>query len=363
MAAKVVARTPPGPAGGAGDAPGPKGNEMRRYRNPRNAHPSRSIIAVPSAGGPAEDLVEDGADAPVLLVTREVIEADPEDHDKGLSFDLPRLVGRRKALGVLAAGVGAGVLAACGSSSSDGAASTTTAAAGTSASTSAGSEASTTAATTGTTAGSTDVSEVPEETGGPYPADGTNGPNILEQVGVVRSDITTSIGDYSGTAEGVSTTLTMKLLDVAAGGTPMAGAAVYVWHCTADGGYSMYSQGFEDQNYLRGVQEADTDGNVTFTTVFPACYDGRWPHIHFEVYPSVDDATSASGKLRTSQIALPEKTCNEVYATTGYEASVSNLSRVSLDSDMVFSDGYASQLATVGGSVADGLTLSLNVGV
>ncbi len=337
---------------------------MRRHRNPRNAHPSRTLLAVPADARPDDDPAPVHELNPALVRTREVIEADPEDHDKGLSFDLPRLVGRRKALGVLAAGVGAGVLAACGSSGSDGATTTTTtttAAAGTSASTAA----STTAATTATTAasGSTDVSEVPEETGGPYPADGSNGVNVLDQSGVVRSDITTSFGDYSGTADGVSTTLTMKLLDVAGGGTPMAGAAVYVWHCTADGGYSMYSQGFEDQNYLRGVQEADADGTVTFTTVFPACYDGRWPHIHFEVYPSVDDATSASGKLRTSQIALPEATCSEVYATSGYEASVSNLSRVSLDTDMVFSDGYASQLATVGGSVDGGLTLSLNVGV
>jgi hypothetical protein len=55
--------------------------------------------------------------------------------------------------------------------------------------------------------------------------------------------------------------------------------------------------------------------------------------------------------------------CDTVYATSGYEQSVTNLAQTSLDTDMVFSDGYASQLATVSGTVDDGLTIKLNVGV
>ena len=89
----------------------------------------------------------------------------------------------------------------------------------------------------------------------------------------------------------------------------------------------MYSEAVADENYLRGVQEADDDGKLTFTTVFPACYAGRWPHIHFEVYESLDAATSASDKLRTSQLALPQDVCETVYATEGYEQSVSNLAQ------------------------------------
>ena len=356
---------------------------MRRHRTPRTLHPSRRLLLVPTGGPAAADGTgapeADGLgpsphvlDAPDLELVRtpDLIEDDPEDHDLGLAHDLPRLVGRRRALGLLAAGMGAGVLVACGSSGSDAATTTTAAAGSAGSSTTSGSSGSSTSTSWSDSSDSSDSTtaadgstEVPEETGGPYPADGTNGPNVLTESGVVRQDITTSFGDYSGTATGVPTTVTMKLLDVSAGGTPMAGAAVYLWHCTSAGGYSLYSEGFEDQNYLRGVQAADDDGVVTFTTIYPACYDGRWPHIHFEVYPSVDDATSASGKLRTSQIALPQATCEQVYATDGYEASVSNLAKVSLDTDLVFSDGYASQLATVAGTVVDGLTLSLNVGV
>ena len=43
--------------------------------------------------------------------------------------------------------------------------------------------------------------------------------------------------------------------------------------------------------------------------------------------------------------------CRQVYATDGYTQSLQNLAQTSLDTDMVFSDGYSLQLATVTGSV------------
>ena len=125
----------------------------------------------------------------------------------------------------------------------------------------------------------------------------------------------------------------------------------------------MYDAAIAAENYLRGVQESDKQGKVEFTSIFPAAYAGRWPHIHFEVYESLDAATAAGTKLQTSQIALPEDACDAVYATDGYEQSVQNLAQTSLDSDMVFSDGYASQLADWSGSPDDGIALKLNVGV
>jgi protocatechuate 3,4-dioxygenase beta subunit len=261
-----------------------------------------------------------------------------EDHDKGLAFDMPKLISRRRALGVLGGSVASAALAACGASSSSSTGSTTT-------------------------TSTDDTTEIPDETAGPYPGDGSNGPNVLDDSGVVRKDITTSFGDASGVAEGIPTTVEMTLLDVAGGGTPLAGAAVYLWHCTVDGQYSLYDDAVADENFLRGVQESDSDGKLTFTTIFPGAYAGRWPHMHFEVYESLDAATSAGSKLKTSQIALPEETCKLVYTTAGYEQSVSNLAQTSLESDNVFGDGYASQLATASGSVGDGITLALNVGV
>ena len=282
-------------------------------------------------------------------------------HDRGLAFDLatlrarasePTRYERRGALKLLAdAGAGL-VLVACGSGGST--ASTTTTAGATSTTAGGGTT------TTGSSGASVDV--IPEETGGPYPGDGSNGPNVLTESGVVREDIRSSFGAYSGTADGVPLTIDLTVV-VAATGAPLPGAAVYLWHCDRDGRYSLYSSGVTDQNYLRGVQEADADGRLRFTSIFPGAYSGRWPHIHFEVFADLDAATSGGSPIVTSQLALPEDVCTAVYATDGYEQSVSNLARTSLAGDMVFQDGYGDQLAAITGSTDAGMVASLTVGV
>jgi protocatechuate 3,4-dioxygenase beta subunit len=214
-------------------------------------------------------------------------------------------------------------------------------------------------ASAGTAAG-----EIPDETAGPYPGDGSNGPDVLALSGIVRSDIRSSFGDASGTAEGVPMTLELVVSDLAGGGVPFEGVAVYVWHCSREGGYSLYSEGIEEENYLRGVQMADADGRVSFTSIFPACYAGRWPHVHVEIYPDQASITDATSAIATSQVALPQDVCERVYAESGYEASVRALAGVSLAGDNVFGDdGGAAQLGTVTGDVGSGYAVSLAVGV
>ena len=137
----------------------------------------------------------------------------------------------------------------------------------------------------------------------PFPADGTNGPNLLTADGVIRTDLTSSIDGLSGTAPGIPTTINLTIVD-AANGEPVPGAALYLWHCTADGRYSIYE--IEDQNYLRGVQVADDSGLLTFATIFPGCYPGRWPHCHFEVYRNIDQATNGDSATKISQLAFPK---------------------------------------------------------
>src|SRR5262245_41512446 len=263
------------------------------------------------------------------------------DHDRGLQFDVSTLMTRRRALQLVAVG-GLAAVVGCGSSSGG----------------SAGSAAATTA-----DGGGGATSEVPEETAGPFPADGSNGVNVLSESGIVRSDLTSSFGSASAVAEGVPVTIALTVLDVASGGAPVEGAAVYLWHCDREGRYSLYDPALANENYLRGVQASGADGALSFTSVWPGAYSGRWPHIHFEVYPSLGAATSAGAKLVTSQIALPEDACRRVYATEGYEQSAANLAGTSLASDMVFADGYSAQLARASGSPREGMTLALNVGV
>ncbi len=201
---------------------------------------------------------------------------------------------------------------------------------------------------------------IPEETAGPYPGDGSNGPNVLNLDGIVRSDIRTSFATLSGTAEGIELTVTLTIVS-ATTCEALVGYAVYLWHCDRDGNYSLYTAA--NENYLRGVQETDANGQVTFTTIFPACYSGRWPHIHYEVYPSLAEATDVNNKIATTQLALPQAQCDEVYTTEGYEQSVTNLSQVSLATDMVFSDGATLETPTVTGAVSDGYVATLTASV
>ena len=206
------------------------------------------------------------------------------------------------------------------------------------------------------------VAKIPEETAGPYPGDGSNGPNALRTSGVVRNDIRSSFGGLTGNAAGVLLSLELTIVS-AASCTPLADYAVYLWHCDAAGNYSLYSSGYTTQNWLRGVQAADASGKVKFTSIFPGCYAGRWPHIHFEVYQTLTAAQSVSNKIATSQIALPKASCDVVYVTSGYSASVRNLSQISLATDNVFSDGASLELATVTGDVTNGMTATLTVAV
>ncbi len=288
------------------------------------------------------------------------------NHDRGLEFDLSTLMSRRSLGMFLGAGTAA-ALAACSPGGTSGSSTSTSAA-----TTSAATPTSAAPATTATASASPTLTraiaecgvEIPQETAGPYPGDGSNGPNVLEASGVVRQDITSSFGTASSTAEGVPLAVTLTLLDNANGCTPLAGAAVYAWHCDRDGKYSMYDSGLQNENYLRGVQEADANGQVTFKTIYPGAYNGRWPHIHFEVFESMSNATAAGQVLAVSQIALTEAACKEVYASAGYESSAQSFPRTPLKSDNVFGDdGGIYQLATMTGSVSAGYTAGLNVTV
>ena len=282
------------------------------------------------------------------------------DHDRGLEFDLRTLVARRSALGLLG-GAGLAALAGCTDGSSG-------AAAGPSAATTGSTTAplSPSGTATGTASGTSAVdTQVPAETAGPFPGDGSNGQDVLDDTGIVRKDLRSSIGTSTTTATGVPLTVNLTVLDAANGYGAMPGVAVYAWHCDAQGRYSMYSPGVEDENYLRGVQPTDASGTATFTTVFPGCYQGRWPHIHFEVYRSTAEATSDGQIVRTSQLALPQTACEAVYGDTAtYPGSGDSLSRTSLTQDMVFGDdGGIHQLATVTGDASSGYVANLTVGV
>lgn len=286
-----------------------------------------------------------------------------EDHDRGLLFDLEtlnsRILERRRALSLLGGAGLAALLTGCGGGGSDSSGSTSTTTTG-----------STGGTTGGTTAGGSCV-DYATETNGPYPADGTNTSsgstsNVLTSSGVIRSDIRSSFISSTTQATGVPLTLTITLQN-STGCTPLSGHAIYIWHCDAAGKYSLYD--LPTESYLRGVQISDSNGQVTFTTIVPGCYMGRYPHIHFEVFTSQAAATSGTGRTAAliSQFAVPGSVCATVYAAGGYGNSTAALNAVTLASDNVFGDNTAAQIAaqtlTMSGSVSAGYTATVTVGV
>ena len=241
---------------------------------------------------------------------------------EGLARDLPQLLTRRRLVAGLATGGAAAALWAVRS----------------------GAE-----AVSGTGPDGATCLALPVETAGPFPADGTNvragqTVNILTEAGVIREDIRSSIGGLDPVAAGVPLELEIALVDVGRACAGLGGMAVYLWQCDAEGVYSIY--GAADRNYLRGVGISDAEGVVRFTTVFPACYPGRWPHLHFEVFSSAETAVSGKSALLTSQFALPEPACSAVYASQPlYASSRASFRDVSLTRDGVFRDASAAELA------------------
>lgn len=208
---------------------------------------------------------------------------------------------------------------------------------------------------------------LPQETNGPYPGDGTNefqgrAVNVLTESGILRSDIRPSFGAMTPVAEGIALTLTIILTEA---GTcaPLAGRAIYVWHCDAAGGYSIY--GVTEANYLRGLQISDDQGRVTFTTILPGTYMGRYPHVHFEVFDAPADAVDGRKSRLIAQIALPDAALAPLYAADPrYADSVPALAAMTLANDMVFGDNspeeQAQQMLALTGDAA-GLTGAVTV--
>ena len=297
-------------------------------------------------------------------------------HGHGMAEDLPRLhalLGRRRALQWFAGAGTAALVAGCGGSGSS--SGTVSVVSGTTATvtptpTPTASATPTTTPTSTTTGGS--CVALPTETSGPFPGDGTNTSagstsNVLTASGIVRSDIRPSFLTTTTVATGVLVRITLTLVNVNATCAPLAGYAVYLWHADRQGSYSLYGSA-ANESYLRGVQVTDANGQVTFTTIYPPAYDGRWPHMHFEVFSSLSNGLGGRFSILTSQLAMPASTNSTVFAdTTTYPTAASIYSRVSLATDGVFGDNTASQIAamtpSMTGSPSAGYTAAATIGI
>lgn len=293
-----------------------------------------------------------------------------EDHDRGLAHDLEtiRVLNRRRALGLFGAAGTAALLSGCGGGSSG--SSSTSSTPTPTATTTATPTPTPTATSTSSSGTSGSCVAYASETNGPYPADGTNQSNgttsnVLTIQAFQREDIRSSVIGSTTVADGVELTITITLTDVNNSCAPLAGYAVYMWHCNAAGQYSLYDLPSED--YLRGIQVSDANGQVTFTTIVPGCYAGRYPHIHFEVFSSLANATGGRYALLVSQFAMDGTACQTIYTDSRYGNSLARFNQTSINSDNVFGDNSSAQKTAMtlemSGSIAAGYTGSATVGI
>lgn len=106
--------------------------------------------------------------------------------------------------------------------------------------------------------------------------------------------------DIAGGRAGFPIELRLRVIESGAC-TPIANARVDVWHADAEGQYSGYKRQGADgsvstvgETFLRGTQMTDSDGWVTFKTIYPGWYPGRTPHIHLKVF--LDARTLVTGQ-------------------------------------------------------------------
>lgn len=218
--------------------------------------------------------------------------------------------------------------------------------------------------TTTTVAWPASCTRIPEEIAGPNGADGEYGTSVLDRAGIVRRDVRSNIDGTRARADGVALQVRVRVVDTAAGCRPIAGAAVYLWSPDAYGRYSVFDPALDGATYLRGVQVTDADGFAVFDGIVPGTYPGRWPHFHFEVYPSAAAATTYRNKIATSDLAVPEDVCRAAFAAMDYGPSLRNMVNTPMSDDPSFTDDTAGlQRLAVAGSVAAGYVGTVTVGV
>jgi protocatechuate 3,4-dioxygenase beta subunit len=146
-----------------------------------------------------------------------------------------------------------------------------------------------------TTAPAVDCVLTPELTEGPYYVPGER----------IRHDIAAG-------KPGAPLLLRVTLVD-AGSCSPLAGAAVDVWHCDAVGVYSGAIANNPGTNFLRGVQRTSAKGLATFRTIYPGWYPGRAVHIHLKVHVG-------GSVVHTGQLFFPAAVTNTVYRNQPYRS-------------------------------------------
>jgi protocatechuate 3,4-dioxygenase beta subunit len=257
--------------------------------------------------------------------------------------------------GVIFAGGAIGVIQSylngCGGSGSSSSSSTTSGSSGT---------------TTGTTAGtSSSCLESTNVTRGPYFVDNAAHPNIVGDVVDAsipeRADIRSDTKSGSGTQSGLPLNLAITVGSYSSSGTcaNISGAQVHIWHCNAQGEYSDV-QNLTSENFLRGYQYTDSNGQVAFTTIYPGWYSGRTVHIHIKV--RIFDSSGNVTTEATTQLFFADSNSTAVYsANSTYSRSGTRDTVNALDS--IYNEESPALLVSLTGDATSGYAGTVSIGI
>lgn len=183
--------------------------------------------------------------------------------------------------------------------------------------------------------------------------------------------------------EGVTIVSDLQFIDVSTC-EPLAGVWADVWNANATGVYAgVQENGNGNENdasnlnatYLRGIQQADDDGVVQFTTLFPGHYSGRTNHIHIVLHENATElanGTISGGTVsHIGQFFWDQDLIDLVEATSPYDTNTNSITTNAEDrvfgqqetrgstSDPVFNYVYFSD----DGDLSEGLFTWILVGI
>jgi protocatechuate 3,4-dioxygenase beta subunit len=170
----------------------------------------------------------------------------------------------------------------------------------------------------------------------------TEGPYYLDDQ-VIRRDVT------EGKA-GLPLQLDLTVAD-ASTCAPIPGLMVEIWHADAEGTYSGFGAGGSTTTFLRGGQNADTDGTVQFNTIDPGWYPGRTVHIHVKVHDG--------NTVHTTQLFFDQSLTDQVFTKAPYQGHSGGTTNAQ---DNIYSGGGSSTVLKTSQS-GDGYTGTLVLGL
>lgn len=190
---------------------------------------------------------------------------------------------------------------------------------------------------------------------------------------VVRQNVKEE--EYS---DGIDVHLEVQYIDINTC-RPIPGALVDIWQANATGVYSgistsgNYAADGYDSTYLRGIQQSNQEGVVSFDTIFPGHYDGRATHTHLLTHLNATLLANNTLEIGTGAIThIGQLFWNEVLRSAVEETSpyTSNTQAITTNAEDMWSVLQANssydpfpEYAYLGDKLEDGLFAWIQIGI